>query len=436
MTKLTQAEFARNGIITAQMEYVARRENVSPETIRRAIAEGTMVILANNSRPNVDPVAIGKGIRTKVNASVGSSPDLMESEGELDKLRAAEKAGADTIMDLSSGGDIDGFLRRTLASTRLPVGTVPLYQVAKEAIERYGSVVALTEEDIFTAIEKHAEAGVDFMALHCALNMDVIERLRRQGRVTDIVSRGGAFMTGWMLHHGKENPLYARFDRVLEIAKRYDITLSIGDAIRPGAIADSLDRAQIQGLILVGELVQRALEAGVQVMVEGPGHVPAHHIATTIQMQKQLCHQVPYFVLGTLVTDIAAGYDHISSAIGATMATMAGADFICYVTPAEHLRLPTAEDVHQGVIAARIATHAGDIAKGIPGAAEWDLEMSRARKALDWRRQIELSIDPEHARQVRSARNADDAPACSMCGELCAMKVVSQYLGSDAVEGC
>lgn len=432
---MTQLIKARKAEITPEMLVVASQERINPEVLAQSIAEGTVVILKNLERKNARPVGIGKGLRTKVNASIGTSSDHRDFAGELDKLQVAIKAGADTIMDLSTGADIDLMRSHSLRHCSLPLGTVPIYQAAIEAIDRTGSVVSMTEEQMFSAIEKQAKDGVDFMALHCAINQDVIERLKNQRRVADIVSRGGAFLTGWMLHNEKENPLYTNFDRILEIALKYDVTLSIGDAIRPGAIADSLDRAQVQGLILVGELVKRALDAGVQVMVEGPGHVPADQIETTILLQKQLCHQVPYFVLGNLVTDIAPGYDHITSAIGGTMAAMAGADFICYVTPAEHLRLPTCEDVHEGVIAARIATHAADIVKKVPGAWEWDLEMSKARKALDWDKQIELAIDPEKAQRFRKERNVEGAEACSMCGNFCAMKVVSEYLGSK-VAGC
>lgn len=432
---MTQLIKARNGEITERMRMVAEQEKVSPEFVRDMIAAGKMVIPGNKMRKNVKACGVGVGLRTKVNASVGNSPDAGGMEDELEKLRVAEKAGADTIMDLSSGANIDQYRRQTLASTDLPVGTVPIYQVGIEAIERHGSVVNMTEDHMFELIERHAADGVDFMALHCGLNFDVIERLKHQGRVTDIVSRGGSFLTGWMLHNQKENPYYTQFDRILEIAKKYDVVLSVGDAIRPGAIADSLDRAQVQGLILVGELVQRALEAGVQVMVEGPGHVPADQIPATVKLQKQLCHEVPYFMLGNLVTDIAPGYDHITAAIGANIAATSGADFICYVTPAEHLRLPNAQDVHEGVIATRLACHAADIVKKVPGAWEWDLEMSKARKALDWNRQIELAIDPERASQVRSERNKADSEACSMCGGYCAMKILSEHLGTK-MTGC
>lgn len=431
---MTQLIKARNGEITEKMRIVAAQEGVSPEYIREMVALGQIVILGNKTRKNVKPVGVGKGLSTKVNANIGNSPDRGGLADELVKLRTAEKAGAHTFMELSSGLNIDGFRRQALASTELPVGTVTIYQAGVESIEKYGSVVDMDEEHMFELIERHAADGVDFMAVHAALNFDVIERLKRQGRVTDIVSRGGSFLTGWMLHNNKENPYYEKFDRILEIAKKYDVVLSIGDAIRPGCIADSLDRAQMQGLILVGELVQRALAAGVQVMVEGPGHVPSDQIPVTVQIQKQLCHHVPYYMLGNLVTDIAPGYDHITAAIGAHIAAVAGADFVCYVTPAEHLRLPNAEDVHEGVIATRLACHAADIVKKVPGAWEWDLAMAKARKALDWKQQIALSIDPERARKIRLEGNKEESEACSMCGGYCAMKIISKYLNTSATQ--
>lgn len=429
---MTQLIKARNGEITEKMRAVAAREGVTAEFVRDMVAEGKIVILGNKTRKNVSPCGVGKGLRTKVNANIGNSPDCGGLEDELIKLRTAEKAGADAFMELSSGNNIDQFRQQALASTHLPVGTVTIYQAGVESIEKHGSIVKMDPEYMFDLIERHAADGVDFMAVHAALNFDVLERLKRQGRVTDIVSRGGAFLTGWMLHNNKENPYYEHFDRILAIAKKYDVVLSIGDAIRPGCIADSLDRAQMQGLILVGELVKRALDEGVQVMVEGPGHVPSDQIPATVQIQKQLCHGVPYYMLGNLVTDIAPGYDHITAAIGAHIAASSGADFICYVTPAEHLRLPNAQDVHEGVIATRLACHAADIVKRVPGAWEWDLEMAKARKALDWKKQICLAIDPERAATIRAERNDENSEACSMCGGHCAMKIIGKYLNTPA----
>jgi thiamine biosynthesis protein ThiC len=426
---MTQLIKAKQGIITPEVERLAKVEGLSAEELAQKVAQGRAVILKNKQRKNSIPIAIGEGLRTKVNANIGTSPDCVDFTDELHKIQVAIAAGADSIMELSIGGDVDAFHRKVLDTFTLPIGSVPTYQTGMESIEKHGSVVDMTAEDMLEMIERQAERGIDFMAIHSALNMSIVERLRNQGRITDIVSRGGAFLTGWMLHHEQENPLYTQFDRVLEICKKYDVTLSIGDAIRPGCIEDSLDRAQVQGVIVAGELVQRALEAGVQVMVEGPGHVPVDQIPATILLQKQLCHHVPYYILGNLVTDIAPGYDHITGAIGATAAAMAGANFICYVTPAEHLRLPTAEDVHAGVIATRIATHAADIVNKVKGAREWDLAMAQARKVLDWDKQMELAIDPPTARRIRGERNEEGAEACSMCGNFCAVKLVGEHLG-------
>ena len=345
---------------------------------------------------------------------------------EKRKLAHVEATGCDAMMDLSTGGDIDGMRRLILDTANLPVGSVPIYQAAIEAVEKRGSIVDMTVEDMFASIEKHAIDGMDFMAIHCALNFDVIRRLQASGRVTDVVSRGGAFLTGWMLHNNRENPLYEQYDRLLEILKKYDVTLSMGDAIRPGSTADSLDGAQLQGLIVAGELVARAQEAGVQVMVEGPGHVPMNHVEATMLLQKRLCHGAPYFILGTLSTDVAPGYDHITSAIGGAIAATAGADFLCYVTPAEHLGLPNEEDVKEGAIAARIAAHVADLARGNKQAWERDLQMARARVALDLDRQIELSIDPEKS---RAALSGNKHSGCAVCGPGCASQVAAKYFG-------
>lgn len=421
---MNQLLAAGEGCITPEMEEVARQEGVDPEFIRAGVAAGTIVIPKNKLRKEIKPCGIGQGLRTKVNALIGTSSDRDDPVMEARKIEVAISAGVDAIMDLSTGGDIDGMRRLSLEKATVPVGSVPIYQAGIEAIDRRGSIVAMTPGEMFEAIEKQAAAGIDFMAIHCALNFEVVERLQKTGRVTDIVSRGGAFLTGWMLHNKKENPLYEDFDRVLDILREYDVTLSLGDAIRPGCIADSLDGAQIQGLLVAGELVARAREKGVQVMVEGPGHVPIHHVETTMFLQKQLCRQAPYFVLGTLATDVAPGYDHITAAIGGAMAGTSGADFICYVTPAEHLGLPTEKDVRAGVIAARIAAHAADIAKGIPGAWEWDLQMARARAALDRAAVADLAIDPA---KVRCYLEDNEEHLCNRCGDECALRMVAEY---------
>lgn len=424
---MTQVQAAQAGRITPEMEMVAKREDVDIQVIQAGVAAGTIVIPKNIGRRAFDCCGIGQGLRVKVSTLIGTSSDRDNMEMEARKLAVAIEAGADAVMDLSTGGDMDGMRKQTLAQASVAVGSVPIYQCAVEAIEKHGSVVAMAEDDMFEAVEKQAAEGVDFMAIHCALNFDVIKRLKTTRRVTDVVSRGGAFLTGWMLHNNKENPLYEQFDRLLDILRRYDVTLSLGDAIRPGCTADSLDGAQLQGMIIGGELVPRAHAAGVQIMVEGPGHVPMHHVRATMQLQKRLCNGAPYFVLGTLATDVAPGYDHITSAIGGAIAGAAGADFICNVTPAEHLGLPTEQDVKDGTIAARIAAHAADLAKGNKRALAKDLQMARARVALDLDRQIALSIDSE--KLAANREKGDGTHCCAVCGPQCAALVAAKYFG-------
>ncbi|MBW2605226.1 MAG: phosphomethylpyrimidine synthase ThiC [Deltaproteobacteria bacterium] len=425
---MTQLEIAKKGNISRQMELVAQYEGLDVEFIRQGIQQGTIVIPANANHTNLTPRGIGQGLKTKVNANIGTSSAIDDIESELEKLRAAVDAGADAVMDLSTGSDIAGARKAVMAACPLPVGTVPIYQAGIEAISKRGAIVKMTVDDLFDSIEAHAGDGVDFVTVHCGVTQTAVNRLRRQGRITDVVSRGGAFLISWMLHNECENPLYEHYDRLLEIARRFDVTLSLGDGMRPGCLADATDRAQIEELLIIGELTRQAQEAGVQVMVEGPGHVPLNQIETNVRLQKCICKGAPFYVLGPLVTDIAAGYDHITGAIGGAVAAAAGADFLCYVTPAEHLTLPDTEDVRQGVIAARIAAHAGDIAKNAGGAIEWDRKMAVARKRLDWEEQIRLAIDPERARRMRS-RNEFSGTACSMCGEYCAMDLMDKYLG-------
>lgn len=428
---MTQLIKARAGIITPEMVAAARREGLSPELIRQKLADGAVVLPANINHLALEPCAIGAGTRTKVNANIGTSSDFPNQEAELEKLRRVVAAGADAVMDLSTGPNITAIRRRILAASPLPVGTVPVYQATADANARYGAMVKLTANDLFSVIEEHAADGVDFITVHCGVTRQVVDALRTRRRITDIVSRGGAFLTGWMLHHDCENPLYERYDELLEIALRYDVTLSLGDGLRPGCLADATDGPQLQELLVLGELVERAWSRGVQVMVEGPGHVPLHQIRANVELQKSICKGAPFYVLGPLVTDVAPGYDHITAAIGGALAAWAGADFLCYVTPAEHLGLPDAQDVHDGIIASRIAAHAADIAKGFPGAQEWDLKMAKARKSLDWEAQINLAIDPGHAAAVREKKNPEHRKECSMCGEFCAMKVVAEALGTD-----
>jgi phosphomethylpyrimidine synthase len=371
-------------------------------------------------------MGIGRGLRTKINANIGTSRDCMNVEEELKKLAVAIEAGADTIMDLSTGGSIDEVRKEIVRHSTVPVGTVPIYQAAIEAVGRKKAMVEMTVDEIFAVIERQAEDGIDFITVHCGLTREAARRLKKEGRLMDVVSRGGAFTIEWMAYNKKENPLYEYYDRLLELARSYDLTLSLGDGMRPGSIADATDRAQVQELIVLGELAQQALEKGVQVMIEGPGHVPINQIEANILLQKQLCHGAPFYVLGPLVTDAAPGYDHITSAIGGALAASYGADFLCYVTPSEHLRLPTIEDVREGVIASKIAAHAGDIAKGVKGAMERDIAMSRCRKNLDWKGQIEASLDPIKAKALRDSRTPAEDDVCTMCGEFCAIKILNK----------
>jgi phosphomethylpyrimidine synthase len=425
---MTQLQLARDGIVSPQMRQVAEHEGVDAESVRDGVASGAIVIPANINHTNLVPFGIGLGLRTKVNANIGTSSTFGDESTELEKLRVAMEAGADTVMDLSTGGDIRSIRQSIVSASPLPVGTVPIYQAGIDAMERYGAIVKMTADDLFASIEQHAMDGVDFITVHCGVTRSAIDRLKQQGRLTDVVSRGGAFLIGWILHNEFENPLYEDFDRLLEIARKFDVTLSLGDGMRPGSLADATDRAQVEELITLGELVQRSQEAGVQVMVEGPGHIPLDQVEMNIRLQKAVCKGAPFYVLGPLVTDVAAGYDHITGAIGGAIAAAAGADFLCYVTPSEHLGLPGPEDVREGVIASRIAAHAADIVKGVKGARDWDRKMSEARKKLDWEEQARLSLNPKRSRQVHAKHSAAGA-ACSMCGDFCAMELVERYLG-------
>jgi len=424
----TQMQAAKKGTITKAMRVVAKQEHLPAELIRDRVAEGTIAICANINHKKLIPRGVGKGLTTKVNANIGTSSAYPDPKPELAKLKAAIDAGADAVMDLSTGNNIDKSRRATLAASTIMVGTVPIYQATVHAIKTHGKVVDMTEEDILKTIEEQAKDGADFMTMHCGITQKALQTLTYEGRIMDIVSRGGSFIAGWMLHNGKENPFYAYYDEILDICAKYDVTISLGDGLRPGCLADATDRAQIQELLTLGELTQRAWDRGVQVMVEGPGHVPFNQIATNMQLQKRLCHGAPFYVLGPLVTDVAPGYDHITSAIGGTLAATSGADFLCYVTPAEHLGLPDIDDVREGVIATRIAGHAADIVKGVPGALEWDMKMAKARKALDWNKQLELAIDPVKAKKFRMAKNKSSDEYCSMCGDYCAVKIAGEYL--------
>ena len=422
---ITQVEAARAGQITREVAQVARQEKLEAGTIAEGVAAGRIVIPANPAHRALDPRGIGDGLRIKVNANLGTSSRQPELELELAKLRAAMDAGTDAVMDLSTGGDPDAVRRAILDECPLPVGTVPVYQAAIEAISSGGSIRAMTPDDLFGVIERHAADGVDFLTLHCGVTRSIVSYIDQSDRLTGIVSRGGAFLTCWIKANDRENPLYEHFDRVLDLARRHDVTLSLGDGLRPGCLADATDRAQVEELVVLGELVERARAAGVQAMVEGPGHVPLDQVAANVVLQKQLCKGAPFYVLGPLVTDIAPGYDHITSAIGGALAGMAGADFICYVTPSEHLALPGPQEVRDGVIAARIAAHAADIIRPGSRARAWDDEMARARRALDWQRQFELAIDPARARELHQRSGAVPAGACTMCGDYCVFKLLT-----------
>ncbi len=415
---MTLIQEARRGTAEKELAELARAEGVTPEALLRRIAAGRVVVPRNERRREMRLVAIGEGLRVKVNANVGTSPACSSAEEEVEKARIALKYGAHTLMDLSTGGELRE-IRRRLLELPAPLGTVPIYEAGVRA-ERRGSVADMEEDELFSVIEEHAKE-VDFMTIHAGLTLESLEAVERSGRITGIVSRGGSFLALWMRHHQQENPLYREFDYLLEIARENDVTLSLGDALRPGCVADAGDEAQMAELLTLARLVKRCREAGVQCMVEGPGHVPLNQIEAQVVTQKRLCDGAPFYVLGPLVTDIAPGYDHITGAIGGAIAALAGADFLCYVTPAEHLSLPSREDVRLGVVAARIAAHAADLARGVD--AEVDAELSRARVALDWERQLELCLDPERAKEYR--RTLRRGETCSMCGSFCAMKLSS-----------
>jgi phosphomethylpyrimidine synthase len=420
---VTLLDDARRGLVP-EIEEVADDEGVDAELLRRAVASGRVVI-PRNASGRARPLGVGEGLHIKVNANVGSSKDRASLDNEVAKARAAVKYGAHTVMDLSTGGDIDAIRRAIIDCVDVPVGTVPIYQAGVEAA-RNSTIVEMTGDEMLAGIETHARDGVDFVTVHCGITKESVDRLQRQGRVTGVVSRGGSFLVAWILHNDEENPLFSRFDQLLEIAREHDITLSLGDGLRPGSLADATDRAQMQELLILGELVERCWDAGVQVMVEGPGHLPMDQIEANVRVQKAACKGAPFYVLGPIVTDLAPGYDHITGAIGGALAAWAGADFLCYVTPTEHIGLPGVDDVREGVIASLIAAHSADIARGL--GSERDRSMAEARKALDWERMFDLALDPERARRMREACNPDDEDACSMCGDLCALRMVEDAL--------
>jgi phosphomethylpyrimidine synthase len=431
---LTLLQELDQGSLPESVTEAAALVGADVDDLARKLADGTVVIPRGRSGRKVKPVAIGAGMPTRVNANIGASSLSTSVAAEEAKLHAAIKAGADAVMDLSSGGDIGAIRQKLISKCDMPFGTVPVYEAAIESRDRDGSMVSLGRDELMAMVERHAADGVDFMTIHAGLTRAAIGELQQQGRLMDVVSRGGAFMIAWMLQNDRENPFYEYYDELLDILAHWDITISLGDGLRPGCIADSSDRAQYAELVNMGALAAKARERGVQAIIEGPGHVPLNDIDASVRAAKKLTGGAPFYVLGPLVTDVAPGYDHITAAIGGAVAGAAGADFLCYVTAAEHLGLPTTEDVFQGVIVSRIAAHAADLAKGLPGASDWDMRMAEARKSLDWDEQIKLSIDPEAAARIYEDRESGSIDSCSMCGELCAMKVVSEYLGIEAGE--
>jgi len=424
----TQMDAAKQGIITEQMHIVAREESLSPELLRQLLANGKVVIPANHHHTSLIPKGVGERLRTKINVNLGVSKDCYDPELELAKVKKAIELKAEAIMDLSCYGKTREFRRKLIEISPVMIGTVPMYD-AVGMLDK--DLKDITVDEFFSVVERHAEDGVDFMTIHCGMNLQTAERVKKNKRLTNIVSRGGSLLFAWMELNKRENPFYEYYDRLLDICEKYDVTISLGDACRPGSINDATDPAQIEELITMGELTKRAWARNVQVMIEGPGHVAINEIAANMLLEKRLCHGAPFYVLGPLVTDVAPGYDHITSAIGGAIAAANGADFLCYVTPAEHLRLPTLDDMKEGIIASRIAAHAADIAKGIPGAREWDNQMSAARADVDFPRMIELAIDPERAKAYRAESKPEYEDTCTMCGKMCPMKNMNKILNGE-----
>jgi len=424
----------KKGVLPSYVEFIARDEEIGVDDLVELIISGRVVIPKNKIREAKRPCAIGKHMSVKVNANLGTSTEYPDLDGELEKLKAAIKAGADTVMDLSTGGDLKKIRLSLLQHSPVPLGTVPIYEAAQRSIDVNGSIVGMTPQDMLSVIREQAREGVDFMTIHAGVTLRTVEILQKKQRLLGVVSRGGSFLVAWMIHHGKENPLYERFDDVLEILKEYDVTLSLGDGLRPGAIADATDEVQLDELFRLGELVKRAREAEVQVMVEGPGHVPLNEIEANVLLEKKICDEAPFYVLGPLPTDSAPGYDHLVSAIGGAIAAYHGADFLCYVTPREHLGLPTLDDVYQGVVAAKIAAHIADVARGRKKAVERDVAMARARSRLDWDEQIRLSLVPETTARLLKERSRGSG-ACTMCGPFCAIEIVKKHIGVE-IDAC
>ncbi len=426
----TQMEAARKGIVTREIDTVAKKEGKDAEELLSLIAEGKVAVPANKNHKSLSPEGIGQGLRTKINVNLGISKDCQCFDDEMKKAKKAIELGAEAIMDLSSFGKTRDFRRKLIEMSPAVIGTVPVY----DAVGFYDKELSdISAEEFLDVVCKHAEDGVDFMTIHAGINRATCERFKKNGRLTNIVSRGGSLLFAWMELTGRENPFYQYYDRVLSICRQYDVTISLGDACRPGSINDSTDASQVEELIVLGELAKEAWKKDVQVMIEGPGHMALDEIQANMVLQKRLCHGAPFYVLGPIVTDVAPGYDHITSAIGGALAAASGADFLCYVTPAEHLRLPDLEDMKEGIMAARIAAHAGDIAKGIKGAREWDYEMSRARRELDWEKMFSLAMDKEKPRKYRESSKPEVEDSCTMCGKMCAVRNMNKILDGKSV---
>ena len=433
MEYTTQMDAARKGIATPQMKAVAEKEHMPLEQLMELVAKGQVAICANKAHTCLDPQGVGSMLRTKINVNLGVSRDCKDYDIEMKKVQSAIDLGAEAIMDLSSHGDTQPFRQKLVAECPAMIGTVPVYD---SVIHYQRDLGTLTAQDFIDVVRLHAEDGVDFVTLHCGITRKTIDQIRRHKRKMNIVSRGGSLVFAWMTMTGEENPFYEHFDEILDICEKHDVTISLGDACRPGCLADATDVCQIEELVRLGELTKRAWEHNVQVMVEGPGHVPLNQVAANMQVQQSICMGAPFYVLGPLVTDIAPGYDHITAAIGGAVAAMSGAAFLCYVTPAEHLALPNVEDVKQGIIASKIAAHAADIAKGIPGAREIDDKMADARRALDWEAQFACALDPDTARAIRDSRKPEDdhSDTCSMCGKFCAVRSMNKALSGEYID--
>lgn len=430
MSYTTQMNAARQGIITDEMRTVAEKEGIVPEKLMEYVAAGTAIIPCNKNHKAINPAGVGSMLKTKINVNLGTSRDCKDLNMELEKVQSAVDMGAEAIMDLSSCGDTQKFRRLLTEKCPAMIGTVPIYDAV---VYYHKPLIQITTDEWIDIVKMHAQDGVDFMTIHCGINKETAVKFKRNKRLMNIVSRGGSIIFAWMEMTGNENPFYERFDEILDICQQYDVTLSLGDACRPGCIMDATDAPQIEELITLGELTKRAWEKDVQVMIEGPGHMPLNQIAANMEIEKTLCHGAPFYVLGPLVTDIAPGYDHITAAIGGAVAAMNGAAFLCYVTPAEHLRLPDLDDVKEGIIASKIAAHAADIAKGLPGATDWDLKMDKARKVLDWEKMFDVAIDPEKARRYRESSKPEKEDTCSMCGNFCAVKNMNRILDGEIV---